>query len=386
MPTRSRLIGARAILLWTFGFLTLFTAGDSSACAICFSGRFITVGQQLDAADQAVLALPVPNTGEFRVAVPIKGDSAVDATIAERVPRVDAAALQSGKPILLLRNGRTRRWTSVGAIGADYAGWLRQLAATSTGARGRPGRAWRPSTETSSELTDMQQRERLSLVVPYLENPEPLAAEIAHGEISRAPYAAMRSLKPQLEAAKIASWIDDPARAARHPTYLLLLGIAGTADDAARLEQRIDVAWRSNDATNLAAMLAAVLELRGSSRVGWIEQMYFADPNRMLPEIEAALLALGVHGVDNAAVPRERVIEAYRLFIRKRKPMAGFVAMQLADWGHWDATSEYITLLKEHPISDSVSHFAVINYLQRSPHPDAKAALELLAGTSGNSR
>jgi hypothetical protein len=38
----------------------LITAGDSSACSICFSGRVVTPGQQFDAADQAVLALPVP--------------------------------------------------------------------------------------------------------------------------------------------------------------------------------------------------------------------------------------------------------------------------------------------------------------------------------------
>jgi hypothetical protein len=213
-------------------------------------------------------------------------------------------------------------------------------------------------------------------VVPYLEHPEPLAAEIAYGEISRAPYAAMRSLKPLLEAAKIASWVDDPERASRHVTYLLLLGIAGSPDDAARLERRIDTAWKSNDATNLAAMLAADLELRGPSRVGWIEQTYFTDRDRTLPEIEAALLALSVHGVANAAVPRERVIQAYRLFIKERKPMAGLVALDLADWEHWDATPEYVTLLKSDAMRDPSSHFAVINYLQRSPQAVGRVALD----------
>jgi hypothetical protein len=219
------------------------------------------------------------------------------------------------------------------------------------------------------------------LVIPYLEHPEPLAAEIAYGEISRVPYAVMRSLKPQLEAAKIASWIDDPTRAARHPTYLLLLGIAGTEDEATRVEQLIDMAWKSNDATNLAAMLAADLELRGPPSVDRIEQMYFADRDRKLPEIRAALLALGVHGDANAAIPRERVIQAYRLFMRERKPMAGFVALELAAWEHWDATPEFVALLRSDAIPDSASHFAVINYLQRSPDPLAKEALELLKRT-----
>jgi hypothetical protein len=45
------------------------------------------------------------------------------------------------------------------------------------------------------------------------------------------------------------------------------------------------------------------LELRGPSRVGWVESMYFADRGRTMPEIEAALLALNVHGDANRTVP-----------------------------------------------------------------------------------
>jgi hypothetical protein len=218
----------------------------------------------------------------------------------------------------------------------------------------------------------------VALVAPYLEDPDPLAAEIAYGEVSRAPYGAMRLLRGRLDATAIVRWIDDPKLASRRSTYTLLLGIAGGRDDATRLAQRIEAVWKSRDATDLAAMLAADLELRGPSRVAWIETAYFADGDRTLPEIEAALLALSVHGGANGAVPRERVIQAYRLFIRERKPMAGFVAQELADWEYWDATTEYVALLKSDAVKDPASHFAVVNYLQRSPHAAAKAALQAL--------
>jgi hypothetical protein len=279
----------------------------------------------------------------------------------------------------LLRSELAQRWTSVGTIGVEYTGWLRQLSATSHIGGARPRIAWPQASQTSSALTEAEWHERLALVLPYLENPEPLAAEIAYGEMSRAPYGAMRSFKPRLDATTIAGWVDDPKLASRRSTYTLLLGIAGGADDAARLEQRIDSAWKSRDATNLAAMLAADLELRGPSRVGWVEQRYFADRDRTLPEIEAALLALSVHGGANGAVPRNRVIHAYRLFISERKPMAGFVAQELADWEYWDATSDYVALLTSNLVKDPASHFAVVNYLQRSPHATAKAALLSLA-------
>jgi hypothetical protein len=228
-------------------------------------------------------------------------------------------------------------------------------------------------------LTGAQWRERLALVVPYLEDSEPLAAEIAYDAVRRAPYGAMRSVKAQLDPSALARWLDDPALAARHSTYTLLLGIAGGPGDAARLERRIDAAWRSRDAVNLAAMLAADLELRGPSRVGFIEQSYFADADRTLPEIEAALLALSVHGGADALVPRARVIAAYRRFIRERKPMAGFVAQELAGWGYWGATSDYVALLQSGAVKDPASHFAIVNYLQRSPLAVAKAALRSLA-------
>jgi hypothetical protein len=371
----TRVAGRAVGLLCFVTALMTISAGRAAACAICLSAVSVTTGQQMDAADQAVLG--VPDGEQFRVIAVLKGDVAPGAVIAEEVYRVDAAALWSGKPLLLLRNGLGQRWASVGTIGVECADWLRQLAATGAG-RGRPRSAWPQTTQTGFELTDSGWRERVALAAPYLENPEPLAAEIAHGEIARAPYSALRTLAPQLDAAALAGWIDDPRLASRRSTYTLLLGIAGGPDDAARLERRIDAAWRSRDATDLAAMLAADLELGGPSRVAWIETAYFADGDRTLPEIEAALLALSVHGGANGAVPRERVIQAYGLFIRERKAMAGFVALELADWEYWDATTEYVALLKSDAVKDPASHFAVVNYLQRSPRAAAKAALQSL--------
>ncbi|MGO8205207.1 hypothetical protein ACC735_39100, partial [Rhizobium ruizarguesonis] len=82
-------------------------------------------------------------------------------------------------------------------------------------------------------------------------------------ELSRAPYAIARLLKPSLEAGQIAAWINDQKLASRRAAYTLILGIAGGPDTAVALEQQIDAAMRKRDATNLSAMLAADLELRG---------------------------------------------------------------------------------------------------------------------------
>jgi hypothetical protein len=217
-------------------------------------------------------------------------------------------------------------------------------------------------------------RQRIALVLPYLENSNSLAARIAWGELASAPYATLDVARSRIDTSAVESWLDDPRLASRHAAYTLLLGFAGSEEDAARIEQRIEAARTSHDSTNLAAMIAADLELRGPSRVGWVEAMYFADRTRTMPEIEAALLALNVHGDSNRTVSRERVIQAYRTFIRERPPMAGFVAPRLADWNYWDVTTEYIALLKSNAIKDPASEFSVINYLQRSAA--AKAAVQ----------
>ncbi|MDQ0561518.1 hypothetical protein QO004_003312 [Rhizobium mesoamericanum] len=378
-------------LLLSIGSLILTFAGDAQACAICFRGLVVTPGQKLDGADQAVLAAPVDGQGRFRVMEIVKGNGAVgdvlvqpglSTPVAEAVMSVDGLAAGDGEaakldkqPLLLLHDTVSEKWTSLGAMSVDFAGWLRQLAQTKQSAAA-PKIIWPQLTLTSSYLTDAEWRKRIVVVAPQLESPEPLVAEIAYGELSRAPYGVTRLLKPQLDAAKLVRWTNDPTLASRRPAYTLLLGIAGGPDTAVALEQQIDTALKIRDATNLSALLAADLELRGASRVDWLETTFFADRQRTLPEIQAALLALSVHGGADGIIPRQRVIEAYRYFIKARNPMAGFVAMELADWEAWDATADYVAIIRSKAVRDPAEQFAILSYLKRSPLTAAQAALD----------
>jgi len=350
------------VLLGAVGLLMIVAVPVADACPLCLGGVLFAPGQQLDVAERAVLAAPVADGTRWRVLEVVKGHAVAGQVISEPVDRADVAAMRAGKPLLLLRHEQWPRWSSVGTIGVEYAGWLRQLAATGPG----------------TGKSDVDWRGRVALVAPYLEDPEPLAALIAYGEIARAPYGALRPLKPRLDAAAVVRWLDDPQLASRRPAYTLLLGIAGGPADAERLEQRLDAAWASRDSTNLGAMLAADLELRGPSRVAWIETMYLGDRRRSMPEIAAALQALGEHGDENGAVPRARVIQAYLVLIKERKPMAGLVVEHLAEWEYWDAVAEYAALLASNVPLDPVSRGAIVTYLERCPRAEAKAALASL--------
>jgi len=315
--------------------------------------------QQLAAAPRVVLAVPTANASRFRVIEVIKGERPSTSTIEGGYPRVGPAAdaeVPKGKPLLLVRDDPFPIWVILGAIGREQSGWLRTLAAG----------------KRADEISAEEWRARVALVVPCLENPEPLVAEIAYGELATAPYTAVRTAKPRLDARAVRAWVWDPELAARQRLYLLLLGVAGNARDAAALEQRLEAAWRSGNATNLASMLAADLELRGAARMTWVEQRYLRDRARSTPEIEAALLALSVHGNANGVIPRERVIQSYRMFMKEHREIAGYVAQDLAAWQYWDAVTEYVALMKSDVRQQYPSRLAILAYLRQSPSVEAR--------------
>jgi hypothetical protein len=306
-----------------------------------------------------VLAVPTADASRFRVIEVVHGDRPSGTTIEGGHPRrastADANA-PKGNALLLVRNDPFPTWAILGAIGKEQTGWLRKLA------------AGRRSEDMSAE--DWQAR--VALVQPYLENSEPLVAELAYGALAAAPYAAMRTAKPYLDAGAIRAWLADPRLAARHRLYFLLLGFAGNAEDAAALDQRLEAAWKSGDATNLASMLAADLELRGAARMTWIDDRYLGDRARSVLEISAALLALSVHGNASGVIPRERVIQSYRKFIRAHPEISGYVAPDLAAWQYWDAVPEYVALMKSDVRQQFPSRLATLAYLRQSPSAEAR--------------
>jgi hypothetical protein len=350
-------------LTHTVGVLLLSASVVATACPICFRGMATTTAQQLALAERALIVLPAMAGTEMRVVAVIKGGGRPNDLVQATAPGLEEAAARESAPSLVVQLNSLSSWSMIGSVGAEHADWLRRVTIATLRANG----------------SDAQWEDRVALLLPYLDHHEPLLAAIAYGELAAAPYAALRSLKGKLDPARYARRLDDPGK---QQLFTLLYGIAGGAQDVDPIERRVDNAWKRNDATNLAALLAADLELRGPSRIAWIEKMYFADRGRTLPEIQAALLALSVHGAANATVPRERVIQAYRIFMKERKPMAGFVAQDLAGWRYWDAGAEYLALLKGNALVDPASRLAVVAYLMQSPRADAKAAVKSLTASN----
>jgi hypothetical protein len=338
-------------MAWCF-FAALFLGASSvaTACPLCLGAFRSSLAQQLVDLPHVVLAQPSTDGPGYRVVAVIKGTQSAGEMIPAEVIQLDDV-MDVSATLLLVRDEAWSMWSDLGAATAEHAGWLRQIAAG----------------KRSADMSADEWQARVALMLPYLEHREPLVAQIAYGELAGAPYAALLAAKPRLAAPAIRRWLADPQLMARQPLYLLLLGIAGDAGDATALELRLEALWMARDATNLASVIAADLQLRGPSRMAWVDAKYIGDRLRSTRELEAALLALSVLGNANGAIPRERVIQSYGLFMQQHKELAGFVAWDLAAWQYWGAVPVYLALIKSNVRQNFASRAAVLAYLGQSP-------------------
>jgi hypothetical protein len=335
---------------WFFAALILCTSFAASACPLCLGAFRSSVAQQLVDLPHAVLAQLSADGGGYQVVAVIKGEGPSGQMIPAEAIQLDVV-MDASATLLLVRDDAWSMWVCLGAVAVEHASWLRAIAAG----------------KRAPDMNADEWRARVELMLPYLEHREPLVAEIAYGELAAAPYAALLAAKPHLAAPAIRRWLADPQLAARQPMYLLLLGIAGDAVDAAVLERRLEESSMARDAMYLGSLIAADLQLRGSARMGWVDAKYMGNRLRTTRELEAALLALSVLGNANDAIPRERVIQSYRLFIQEHNELAGFVAQDLAAWQYWGAVPLYLALIKSNVRQQFTSRVAIFAYLQQSP-------------------
>jgi hypothetical protein len=335
---------------WFFAALFICASSVATACPLCLGAFRSSVARQLVDLPHEVLAQPSADGRGYRVVAEIKGEQPVGGIIPAEAIQLDFVA-DANATLLLVRDEAWSMWVGLGTVAVEHANWLRQIAAG----------------KRAADMNADEWRARVAQMIPYLEHREPLVAEIAYGELASAPYAALLAAKPRLDAPAIRRWLADPQLTARQPLYLLLLGIAGDAGDATALELRLEALWMARDATNLGSMIAADLQLRGPPRLAWVDAKYMGDRLRSTRELEGALLALSVLGNANGAIPRERVIQSYRQFMKGHEELAGFVAWDLAAWQYWGAVPVYLALIKSNVRQNFESRVAIFAYLGQSP-------------------
>lgn len=336
----------------------------AAACSICLSAVDVSYGERIDNADMVLIVTRPDRSEQPVVTAIVKGEAtAVDVMAATGGTFVPVAA--SGKGLVLVRDGLGLGWSDLGMVGLGYAEWIADVAATQP-----------PPDDPHAAAPDVAWGQRLAIVMEQIDIPDAFVAEIVTGELTRAPYAALRAIGSGLEPEILWSQIRAMGSEMRHAPYCVMLRATGKPEQAALIETRLHLSLEQGDATDAAALLAAYLDIGGPARLDWVEETYLLDRSRSLPEVEAALLALHVHGDIYSDIPRSRVVDAYLQFIRARPQMAGFVAADLAEWQEWGATSDYVALLEAGAIADPAGEFAILAYIGQSADADAKSALD----------
>lgn len=338
----------------------MLLCGGVWACAICApADGSNTVRSRLQAADAVVWA--VPANGAYRVAAVAKG-AAPPGPIGHIDWQGAPPSASSPAPVLLAYSAAGQSWRSLGLLAMDRQPWLRRLL----------------DLPPAAGLAPPDWVLRLAPFVRELEDAEPLVAQAAYEEVSAAPYAVMRALPPLPHPERLRRWLDDPALAARRPLYLLLAGLAGGRDAASDMRARVERGLQGGPPAVLSGALAAYVELQGPAGVELVETEILMRAGSSEAQVQAAVLALAVHGAEGVRVPRARVVEAFGRLAARNPAMAGFAASDLAAWGHWDMGPRYAEILGSGQPLAFAARYAMVFYLLRSPRPDARSALEAL--------
>ena len=227
------------------------------------------------------------------------------------------------------------------------------------------------------------QTEYFRYFVTYLEHSNPLIADAAHARIAGAPYEVLRELGDQFTPERLLDWIDQQPvdvvpEQRRDPLYITLLGICGGESELEMTSRWISRRWITGRSDQLGAILTAHGELNGESTVELIEQQYILDRDRTLEEITEAVNALRVHGQANRTISRERVLAAYRLLLRHRKPLLELVVSDCRRWQDWSVAPMLIDVYSSgaQPWTNSL----ILEYLRACPLPEAQRFIAKYGG------
>lgn len=342
--------------------LCLLVGSPAWGCAICApSDAQNTLVQRLFAADAVVLASPEAGGGGWRALEAIKGGLPKEPMAPVELASGGTGAARATTQVLAYSAG-SQSWRALGPLTRSRADWARRLLAMRR-AVDTPAQSW---------------PQRVAFFAADLESAEELVAQAAYEEISVAPYAVMRSLKPVLNAGKLTQWLARPELAMRRPLYTLLLGVVGDDIAAAALQAKLLGPTAALHLGEHSALFAAYLEIRGGAALDWIEHQVLRDPARPEQDLQAALMAMSVHGNDGARISKDRVVQAYATFIRHNPARAGMVASDLGNWEHWEFVPDFAAILKSGVSQAFALRYSVVFYLMRSPTPAAREALQAL--------
>ena len=201
----------------------------------------------------------------------------------------------------------------------------------------------------------------------------------AFDEFARTNHNGIKAFKEQMDSEQLVAWIKDfSIPASRRRLYFTMLGVCGSPDHAAMLEEMMNAEDRKAKA-GLDAMIACYLSLIGESGVPVVERLFLKNQDAEYTDTYAAIMALRFHGGQSDTLSKDRIVKALRCML-ERPQLADLVVPDLARWEapEWQSMPRLIQLFKDATEENSWVRVPVINYLRKCDFPEADKAISEL--------
>ncbi len=309
-------------------FLMTFLAGQAIACPICMPLPQQTVADQLIDAEVVAFGREDPEHPFSYAAVKILKGELADSHIelfADSATRRQLAADEKRFVLLVKFPGG---WRCLGVADDEYQKIVRRILVFAPEWRGAEG-----------------QRKRLEYFLTLWNHENRAVFELAYLELGKAPYSSIQKfataisieeLQPMLTRRDYLEWRS-----------LAILMIAQRNDDATQqlITKTFENCARFSLTKNLPAWATAYVETHKTAGIDVINEKYLKDPARSEEEIRSVVAALSLHGRQDDAGLRARIVASYRSVLDVHPRVADVVVRDLTEWKESGFSREFQKIL-----------------------------------------
>ena len=288
------------------------------ACQICRPFPEESAADRLMEGEVVVLAREDPDRPfNYRPVEVLKGnpgDEPIDLFLKSSSRRLLAADAKAAVVIVGTRSGEGKQeWSSIGFADGETGPVIRAILDAAP--------AWKEDPN-----------KRIQFFAARLGHRNPRIREMAHLEVTRAPYREIRKLHNAIPREEIHRFLAEMRYIEWHALYIHLLAQSNHPEDHAFIAQSLRSAARCDTTIRLAAWATASIEIEEEKAVDFIESAYFRNPDRTAEELKAVLGALSVHGTDGHTHLRARIVASYETLLAHHPAMTPEVAVDLISW------------------------------------------------------
>jgi hypothetical protein len=342
---------ARAILALMAGLALLtLPSPPAQACPFC-SEPMLTLAEQLAKADAAVLVEWIS------AEMPTQAKPGHTVWKIVEIPKASGASLVKDRPITLdrFRAGTPgdRALVFGSRLKEDQIEWGSPLDVTPA--------AYDYIVEAPAPGATPEQR--LRYFVKFLEHQDAMVASDAYQEFASAPYKDVVLITRELPRDKLRRLVGDPQTPQmRLGLYGLLLGLCGTADDAAMMEKLI-VTNTEDYRLGIDGVIGGFLLLSGEQGLSVIEKSKILDKKVPFSETYAAMQAMRfMWSYGSGRIPADRLKASMRLLL-DRSELADLVIADLARWKDWSVQERLMELYGAEEYSIPSVKRAIVRYM-----------------------